>query len=667
MTLSDNSIIAEIKTSGRLPSPTGVALTILELTRDPHANIDEMAKILHGDPSLSGQIIKYANSAAAGNSNHVASINDALVRLGMRMVRQLCLGFSLVSNSKAGQCEGFDYSGFWGHSLAMASSCQTLAKTMKTVNPDEGFTCGLLSEVGGLALASVYPEAYAEVIKKWDNGTRTHLLQIEEELLSINRNQVTAALFEDWGLPEFYYKAILSKDETGWTDLSKSPPVNEPYAKLANLLFAGNLAAEICRESGQERHWRVLDFMNFAKLFQLDDDEFVKVYDDILEEWSVMGKVLDVVTGRVPSMAKMLRHARGGSNDNEDVIDRHTPVQTDIKLAVETIPEFENEASLGIRILVATDCPLHRKILTKKLTADGHDVLCADDGREALEMAVEVTPQLIISDWVMPELSGLELCKTLRSSPQLAHIHFIIMTSHDTNDELVEAFNAGINYYLIKPLNHLILAALLRGAAREVANREEVQRQKEELRRTNAEVNITNRMLKTMALEDQLTKLPNRRAGLEALDKAWSKAVRDNAPLLVMIMDIDHFKGVNDTYGHEAGDEVLRRTAVAMKGAIRDYDEICRFGGEEFLVVCPGASLDEAALVGNRIRKAVENNHIDSPEFTGNITISVGAALREEGTPSPNGLIKLADEALYAAKDAGRNKVCIYSPETVAS
>jgi len=645
-----------------------VALTILELTRDPHARIDEMAKILHGDPSLSGQIIKYANSAALGNTKPVASINDALVRLGMRMVRQLCLGFSVLSNTQSGQCAGFDYDAFWGQSLAMATSCQTLARTMGTVNPDEGFTCGLLAEIGGLALASVYPEMYTEILQTWDNGARENLLQIEHEKLSINRNQVTAALFEDWGLPDFYPRAVLNKDDTGWADLSKSPPANEPYAKLANLLFAGSLAAEICRQTGRERHWRVLDFMNFARLFHLGDDEFVGIYDEILEEWSRMGKILDVVTGQVPSMADLLRRARKAEDPNGDsslscdvIDDRHAPATPGIEPAVETAADFAAEKSPGLRILVATDCPLHQKILTKKLTADGHTVTCADDGRQALEMSVENTPQLIISDWVMPEMDGLELCRTLRSSPQLAHIHFIIMTGHDSNEELVEAFDAGINYYLIKPLNHHILAALLRGAAREVVNREEVQRQKEELRRTNSEVSITNRMLKTMALEDQLTLLPNRRAGLEALDKEWSKATRNNEPLLVMIMDIDHFKAVNDNYGHDAGDEVLRETATAMKDAIRDYDEICRFGGEEFLVVCPGAGVDVAAMVGDRIRKAVADNHIDTPGFKGGVTISIGAAVREADTASPKDLIKLADEALYAAKDAGRNKVCIFS------
>ncbi len=670
--LPNISIIDEIKTSGRLPSPTGVALTILELTRDPNANIDEMAKVLHGDPSLSGQIIKYANSAAAGNRASVASINDALVRLGMSMVRQLCLGFSVLSNTQTGNCEKFDYEGFWGRSLAMASSCQTLARTMGGVNPDEGFTCGLLCEIGGLALASVYPEVYAKVLAEWDEGSREDLIRLENEMLMIDRNQVTAALFEDWGLPDFYPQAVFNKDKTDWESLSKPPVATEACFQLANILFVGNLAAEICMEQNNERHWRVLEFLNFARMFKLDDDELTAVYDEIMAEWTRMGKVLDVVTGQMPSMSKLLRSARASRDSEcssdlpEGVIDdRHEPVNQGIQPAKETLLDLEEVSHQGLRILVATDCPLHKKILSKKLTAEGHEVTVADDGARALEIAVAESPQLVISDWVMPNLDGLELCRTLRLSPQLSHIHFIIMTSHDSNDELVEAFEAGINYYLVKPLNHNILSALLLGAAREVATREEVERQQVELRRTNAEINITNRMLQTMALEDQLTQLPNRRAGLAGLDKAWAKSSRSGEALLVMIMDIDFFKKVNDTYGHDAGDIVLQSTAKAMKNAIRDSDEICRFGGEEFMVVCPGADVSVATMVGNRIREAVEHNVLDTPEFKGHVTISIGVAVRGKEVEDAQSLIKEADEALYAAKDAGRNKVCIYAPDHV--
>ncbi len=524
---SDNSILAEIRASGRLPSPTGVALTILELTRDPNVSINDMAKVLQGDPSLAGRIIKYANSAAAGSREPVASINDALVRLGMRLVKQLCLGFSLLSNSRSGHCEQFDYTAFWAHSLAMASSCQTLARIMGTISPDEGFTCGLLSEIGGLALASVYPEAYGKVLTSWGGGAREHLLQIEQRELSIDRNQVTAALFEDWGLPDFYPQAVLHKDETSWADLSQTPPVSEPYAKLANLLFASNLAAEICMTTGRDRHWRVLDLMNFARLFRLDEAEWTDVYNEILEEWARMGEVLDVVTGQLPTMVDMLHRARrssGGDDVPDGVIDdRHRPRASDLSKQAPDDATADNSldnTNQKLRIILATDCPLHKAILTRRLSAAGHQVTCAENGRKALELALDEPPQLIISDWMLREMDGLELCRTLRSSPQLDHIHFIIMTSHDSNEELVEAFEAGINYYLVKPLNQHILTALLRGAAREVANREEVQRQKEELRHTNAQVSIANRALKTMALEDQLTELPNRRAGLEGLERA---------------------------------------------------------------------------------------------------------------------------------------------------
>ena len=242
----DQSLIAEIRASGRLPSPTGVALTILELSRDPQTDIDEMATVLQGDPALSGQLIKYANSVAAGNRNPVTTVQDALVRIGMRVVSQLCLGFSILTNSRRGQCAAFEYGRFWAHSLAMASSCQTLARTMKAVNPDEGFTCGLLADIGGLALAAVYPETYGEVIAKWSQGSRRRLLQCERQILGIDRNEVTAALFRDWGLPEFYAKAVEAKDDTEWADLEQKAPGRDRGGAWPRLRWPWRMGAGEC-------------------------------------------------------------------------------------------------------------------------------------------------------------------------------------------------------------------------------------------------------------------------------------------------------------------------------------------------------------------------------------------------------------------------------------
>ena len=157
MSLTGNSIIAELKASGNLPSPTGIALTILEMSRDPHVNTDELANVLQGDPALTGQLLKYANSAESGSRVHVVALRDALMRLGLAQVRQLCLSFSILANARSGPCEKFEYGRYWTRSLAMAVSCQAISRLVRSLNPDEGFTCGLLAHIGRLALASVYP------------------------------------------------------------------------------------------------------------------------------------------------------------------------------------------------------------------------------------------------------------------------------------------------------------------------------------------------------------------------------------------------------------------------------------------------------------------------------------------------------------------------------
>lgn len=184
---------------------------------------------------------------------------------------------------------------------------------------------------------------------------------------------------------------------------------------------------------------------------------------------------------------------------------------------------------------------------------------------------------------------------------------------------------AGADDYLVKPLNHQMLSARLGAAERVIRLQDQADKAQEETRQTVIELGILNRQLKQMAMEDQLTLLPNRRAGLQHLDQEWARASRTGDPLLCMLLDIDHFKAVNDTHGHDAGDVVLKQTADVLKTAVQD-------------------------------------NQIQSPDFQGQITVSVGVAIRDPRHTSPKDLIKDADEALYAAKDAGRNLVCIADP-----
>jgi len=656
--LADNSIITEIKTSGQLPSPTGVALSILELARDPNTSTEDMATVLVGDPSLTGQILKYANAATGGARGEVTNVNDALVRLGMSMVRQLCLGFSVLSNSRGGPCSGFDYGNYWTKSLAMAVSSHALCSRIKAVSPDEGFTCGLLGKIGHLALASVYPDRYADVLGEWEEGTSAELTKLEEQELSINHNRVSAALFEDWGLPESYRIAVDVQDSTDWDDLPTGRTARDRGQQLGRILNIAGLAANICVETSQLRHLMVLEFMKIGTDLGFSEEQWAMLYDEILAEWERLGQLLNIVTGNVPSMENLVRRAREFRGQiREKKKKQPGPIK---KKDNSDDPVARNPECLDI--LVVSDSPVDIMILKKKLGSLGHQLTIAKDGQKALEIALKTSPQLILTDWMMSELDGLELTRSLRQSTQTTGTYIMIMTSNEGSDLLVEAFDAGIDDYVAKPLNHQILQARLKAATRLINLQEEAARNQEEIRRTVSEMGILNRKLQTMALEDQLTSLPNRRCGLDRFDTEWSRSSRYEDSLLCMILDIDHFKNVNDTYGHDAGDVVLKRTAAVMQNCMRDSDVVCRFGGEEFLVICPGADVEVAKVLGDRLRTAVEGNIIDSPEFKGNITISIGVAVRSEWHSSPKDLIKNADEALYAAKEAGRNMVCIAGP-----
>ncbi len=664
MILADNTIITEIKSSGRLPSPTGVALSILELTRDPNTSTEDMAMVLVGDPSLTGQILKYANAATGGARGEVTNINDALVRLGMSMVRQLCLGFSVLSNTRGGPCSEFDYGQYWTKSLATAVSCHALCSRIKSVSPDEGFTCGLLGRIGHLALASVYPKRYSGILSQWADGTTLELTQLEHQELSINHNQVSAALFEDWGLPESYQLAVELQENTEWDDLPTGRSMADRGKQLGRILNIANLVSDICMEAGPHRHPMTIEFMKVGKTLGQSDEQWVGLFDEILNEWDRLGKLLNILTSPVPDMENLVRRARefkGTLPDKKRKNAEPSDVPNPAEAPDTEISEMETTKG-GLEILVVSDSPVDTRILQKKLPAPAFHVTIAEDGQEALEVALKTSPQVILTDWIMPKLDGLELTRSLRLSTQTAGTYIIMMTAQEGSDQLIEAFDAGIDDYLAKPLNYKILQARLKAATRVINLQEEATRNQDEIQRTISEMGILNRQLQTMALEDQLTGLPNRRCGLDHFDKEWSRSSRNDEPILCMILDIDHFKNVNDTYGHDAGDIVLHKTAAVMHHCMRDSDVVCRFGGEEFLVICPGADVEVAKILGDRLRKAVETNIIDAPEFKGNITISIGVSVRSEWHTSPADMIKNADEALYAAKNAGRNLVCIAGP-----
>jgi two-component system, cell cycle response regulator len=303
-----------------------------------------------------------------------------------------------------------------------------------------------------------------------------------------------------------------------------------------------------------------------------------------------------------------------------------------------------NPSSRPFKILAVDDSGIALKLVEHSLSKKGYRVLSAKNGREALDLFAEHQPAVVITDWSMPDIGGLELCRRIRQDFQDFHSHIILLTSNTEKERVVEGLAAGADDYLTKPFH-----------SGELVARVEVGRRIVDLHR---EIQAKNRLLEEMALTDALTDLPNRRAVDVWASRQLSAAARHDFPFWVVMADLDLFKNINDTYGHDAGDTVLKTFAEILKTHTRQSGICARLGGEEFLVMMTHSDREGTQSAVERIRKQFENT-----KFTfGNSNISATASFGIAGfhgakPPDWNALVSRADTALYAAKRNGRNRL----------
>jgi diguanylate cyclase (GGDEF)-like protein len=309
---------------------------------------------------------------------------------------------------------------------------------------------------------------------------------------------------------------------------------------------------------------------------------------------------------------------------------------------------------MKLRILLVEDDHLLQLLYKKQLEKLGHEVITAGNGIKALELLSANPPQLIISDWLMPEMNGIEFCKAVRKNTAWDKIYIFFITSHEGTDKLIEAFEAGVDDYLTKPINPKVLAARMRAAQRVIQMQEILEEDRLKLSRFADELALTNQRLQEMALTDVLTGLPNRRHGIERLEQEWAIAIRSNRPVCCMMIDIDRFKSINDTYGHHFGDEALKSVAESLRHAARKQDVVCRLGGEEFLVICSNTDEQSCFQYAERLRQQVASQPLNILNNSLSITVSIGIASSVKQT-NVESMMRLADDRLYAAKEAGRN------------
>jgi len=296
------------------------------------------------------------------------------------------------------------------------------------------------------------------------------------------------------------------------------------------------------------------------------------------------------------------------------------------------------------KVLIAEDNAVSGKILQKNIMDWGYEVVLAKNGKEAWLALQSEGIKLAILDWMMPEISGIQLCKKIRENDHRGedqeYTYIILLTAKDEQKDLIKGFSAGADDYITKPFNHLELKARLKTGKRII----DLQRQ-----------------LQEQAYCDGLTGLWNRKRMFRILAKEINRAQRDNLPLAIIMIDIDKFKATNDTHGHHIGDLVLQEVAKILKKNVRNYDEICRYGGDELLVILPNCSITKTKLIGERLRKSVTEHRITDDAVSIYITVSLGGASTENHTKdvTAEALIVAADEALLEAKNKGRNCVVI--------
>jgi two-component system cell cycle response regulator len=303
-------------------------------------------------------------------------------------------------------------------------------------------------------------------------------------------------------------------------------------------------------------------------------------------------------------------------------------------------------SGVDMRILIAEDDSISRHVLLKTLQKWDHEVVACSDGSQAWHFLKEHdSPQLAILDWMMPGMDGLQICRAVRERVAEPYVYILLLTAKTQSEDLIAGMEAGADDYLTKPLNAQELRVKIHAGQRVLD--------------LQAELIAAREALRLQATHDPLTGLWNRGAILDILSQEMIRSGREGQAVGVAMADLDNFKCINDTYGHQVGDMVLQEAANRMRSIVRPYDLVGRYGGEEFLIILPGCDTPAAVTVAERLRTSIQGEPVILAEGKRlSITCSLGVASNQEiSEVKIDRLIGVADKVLYQAKRAGRNCV----------
>ena len=624
--------LEELKAGGMLPSPSGAAQKVLELTARPNASIRAIASFVQRDPAMAGRILRYAN-AGHHNLRPVVSVPQAITFLGLFRVRQIVLGFSLIDQYRTGVCSAFDYAGYWTSSLASGIAARRLASLAHSP-PDESFSCGLLAGIGRLAFATAFPEEYAAVLSKGLSGEA--LAKEERAQFGIDSAHLSAEMLESWGLPEVFTVAVRDHEQPAATS---SAPGTRAHALCATLHFAAKIGNLLNLDEAQ-RWKQVPSLFNAAAKLGIEESEVPPLVDEIVADWQDWARQFELPMRTYSDLRSLLAAPPAGSAEGAG----------------------PNPGLALLRVALIVNDHERLESLIRALTGLGLRVIRWSGPTEAQGILQDDLPDLAIVDTGGVEDDAVAQVHRLRSATRNA-LYIIALIPAAAEARFSQLMRAGAADYLPYDFTETAIIVRLSNAQRVVALQVAVRAERELAVTSSSEWARSNRRLLKDALTDVLTKLPNRRYGVDRFAQEWSIASSNTRPISCLMLDIDHFKRVNDAHGHDVGDIVLQQVAAMIEKCCRGSDIVFRYGGEEFCVICPGAALNEAIQLGERIAAAVRDGRYGVDENKFAVTLSIGIAVRMQNMHEPDELFRAADQALLAAKEGGRNRVYTAKPK----
>lgn len=558
--MSSQSRLEQIKAVGNLPSPRGIALEVIRLTRMDDVTNQQVANAIKTDPALSSRVIKLANSLVAYQTRPIASISDAVSVLGFNTLRQLVLGLSLMDSYNKGACPQFDYPQFWSRSLLTAITAQNLVLLSGIGASEEMFILGLLGRIGTLALATAQPQEYALVLGEFAASENAALTELERAEFGFDHNQLTQAMLADWGMPKLFQEVVLHHENPAGSTLTEG----ERGWHLLNALHIADYFSGVCMAQESRRRKMVPQLILMATRLGVELETLSTLGDKSVREWHERGQQFGIHTAEVPCFAELFAAV---------------PLAPSMLDASDALPTGSGNF-YRMRILLVDDDRATLFMLTKLLEKAGHTVVTAGNGVEALDKIDAFKPQIIITDWLMPEMGGIEFCKALRQNPAWRNIYVFIMTAQEGMEKLVEAFEAGANDYMSKPVSYKMLYARLRAGQRVVQLQDEMEFDRQQLRNFADELAASNHRLR----ESEVT----------------MRAILDNSPYMAWLKDPQgRYLSVNKVYV----DYVRRESPQQIIGKT-DFDLWPQALAEQYRAA-------DAEVMSSRRQKRIEEQSLD--------------------------------------------------------